>query len=99
MAGGRLSGWPKNSHAENNQGVFMKRLWGLVCASALVAGCGPEIDLAARPLFSNGVNTITFMVYDGFTGGGVESAELRVLVGGYSVEATRDGNIYVVSQL
>lgn len=77
----------------------MKHLVGFVCAAALVVGCGPDIDLAERPLFSNGVNTLTFMVYDGFTGAGVENAQLSVLVGGYTIEARAEGNVYVASQL
>ncbi len=73
----------------------------LACLSlSLVVGCGPAIQPSERPLFSNGSNTLTFLVYDAFTGAPVESATITLTAGTYELAVSKHtGNAYVVPQV
>ncbi len=73
--------------------------WAVIGLSSLGTACGPDIDLAERPLFSNGVNTVTYLAYDAVTGAPIENAALKVTVGAHVLDAKAEGNSHVVGQL
>jgi len=85
----------------------MKKLYSLALA-VLAVSCGPQIDLTERPLFRDGVNTVTFMLYNALTGEPINiasvatpTATVTMTMGSYSLPATpQEGtNILVVSQV
>lgn len=79
----------------------MKKLLAAVCVAIAGLACGPAIELSDRPLFSNGTNTITYLVFDAFTGAEIQNASISLQLGAYTIEATqREGtNAYVAAQL
>lgn len=78
----------------------MKKVWMAASIALAVAACGPAIELKDRPLFKNGNNSVTFMVYDGFTGAPITNATIKLLIGSYSLDAvqTEQTNSYTVNQ-
>ncbi len=73
--------------------------WAVIGLSSLGTACGPDIELGDRPLFANGVNTVTYVSYDAITGAPIENATLKVDVGAHVLDAKTNGNSHVVGQL
>ncbi|MDQ3266976.1 MAG: hypothetical protein M3Y59_25540 [Myxococcota bacterium] len=79
----------------------MKKLFALALAVSAV-GCGPQIELSDRPRFNDGVNTITFMLYNALTGQAITdaTAAVTVTIGTYELTATHQGdNVLVLAQV
>lgn len=80
----------------------MRKSWvRSLCAVALWAsGCAPDVDLNHRPLFTNGTNTLTFLMYDAFTGAPITTATLVMNVGTYELKPAKvKDNAYIFSQV
>lgn len=71
----------------------------LFMAALLLAGCAIEVDPSERPLFWNGSNTLTALLFDGQTAAPIENATVQVRVGADLLDAKRDGNVYTVAQI
>ncbi len=83
----------------------MKKLFALALAVSVV-GCGPQIELSERPRFVDGVNTITFMLYDALTGAEITdpAATVTITIGTYQLTSTRPDptsgqNVLIVPQV
>jgi hypothetical protein len=77
---------------------------GMAALSLMVCACGTDVDLSKRPLFVNGVNTLTVYAYDGLTGSPLDATVLKVQVGPHTLAAdtlkdAASANVYTVSQI
>lgn len=71
---------------------------GAFLVIGLGVGCAGEEEVD-RPLFPNGVNTLTLFLYDASSGAGVTSATVEVWVGKHVVQAVREENVYTLAQI
>lgn len=66
---------------------------------AMLAACGTEYDPSERPLYWNGSNTLTVLLFNGQTGEAVTDAKLQVNIGSTVLAAERSENAYTVTQI
>jgi hypothetical protein len=70
----------------------------LACIFLSTAACDESaIEPGTQPLFRDGVNSITVMVYDAMTGAGVQEATVFVRVGPYTLPGNDYENVYTVA--